>query len=173
MVGLVSFNGERFMARSFAEMIILVAIGIVMGFTINTFNPDGIPLIGQWNPERGLVHAGGTCVEEEGMVDNWDITDYLNRSDVLFVDARTRAEFAEGHIPGSFNLPVGEVDNLVFDFMDLHPQDMELVIYCSGPECHDAPDLAKILTEYGYQNIKVYWNGMSGWKQANRHIDIL
>ncbi len=171
--GLVSFNGEIFMARAFAEMIILVAIGIIMGFTINVFNPDGIPLIGQWNPGRGLVHAGGSCVEDSDMIDDWDVQSFFNRSDVVFVDARSRSEYRAGHIPGAFNLPIGEVDILVFDFMEMYPQDTDLVIYCSGPECHDAPDMARILKEYGYETIHVYWSGMLGWKKANRPIDVL
>lgn len=160
------------MVRYFAELIILLTVSIILGAVLNIVNPEGIPLFGQWNPDKGLVHAGEICIASLNPIDDVDVLDSYLRSKAVFVDARTSTEYDAGHIPRAFNLPVGKADEIIHDFAAIFPIDTQLILYCSGPECYDASDLMVILQEYGYQNVSVYFQGLLGWKNAGRPIEI-
>jgi 3-mercaptopyruvate sulfurtransferase SseA len=47
--------------------------------------------------------------------------------DILVVDARSAAEYAEQHIPGAISLPLSELEAR----MDELPRDREIVFYCT------------------------------------------
>ncbi|MFN8484433.1 MAG: rhodanese-like domain-containing protein [Anaerolineae bacterium] len=51
----------------------------------------------------------------------------LTDPNVLFVDARSAQEFAQGHIKGAINVPVNDVDK----YLSRLPQDKELIVYCA------------------------------------------
>lgn len=161
------------MVRSFAEMIILLTVSILIAFILNLVNPGGIPLFGQWDPDKGLVHAGEICIASLKQIDDIDVMDLFLQEEAVFVDARVPADYRLGHIPGSYNLPINRVDNDIHDFLDAFPVDTQLIVYCSGPECYDAPDLMTILKEYGYQTVSVYYKGYQGWTKAGRPIEVV
>jgi len=93
-------------------------------------------------------------------------------SDEIIIDVRTREElFQNGKIPGSFNVPIGEIkdafskltadafkDSYGFAKPSLsHP----MVVYCgSGRRARKA---FKILVEMGYSNIRVYDGSWLDW----------
>lgn len=159
------------MARTFSEMIILGAVSIVIAFLLNTIMPGGIPLFGEWDPTVGLVHAGGPCAPSLDQVNDIDVMDLYLRSTALFIDARSEDEFSAGHIPRAVNLPLREIDDLISGFLSEWSLETRLVLYCSGPDCHDSHDLAKILKEYGYQFVTVYSHGFDHWKKAGRPVE--
>ena len=161
------------MIRSLSEMIILLSISILAAFTFNFINSGGIPLFGQWDSAKGLVHAGGLCAPAINQTNDMDVMDYYLRSEALFVDARSKSEFVAGHIPGAINLPVGEIDDQIDDFLDNHQPDTRILVYCSGPDCHDSYDLAKILEEYAFKDVSVYYHGFNGWKNAGRPVEVM
>lgn len=51
----------------------------------------------------------------------------LGQLDVLFVDARSQAEFNTAHIKGAVSLPVDEVEARLSEL----PKDKEIVFYCA------------------------------------------
>jgi rhodanese-related sulfurtransferase len=160
------------MVRSFAELIILLTVSILAAFILNLVNPEGIPLFGQWDPDKGLVYAGEICIASLNQIDDIDALDLFLQAEAVFVDARALSDYRSGHIPGSYNLPINAVDDAIHDFLDTFPVDTQLIVYCSGPECYDAPDLMTALKEYGYQNVSVYYKGYLGWKNAGRPIEV-
>ncbi|MFN8498421.1 MAG: rhodanese-like domain-containing protein [Anaerolineae bacterium] len=56
-----------------------------------------------------------------------DAKQKLTDPNVLFVDARSAQEFAQGHIKGAVSVPVNEVDK----YLSRLPQDKELIVYCA------------------------------------------
>jgi len=90
----------------------------------------------------------------------------FSKRETYFIDSRPEKVFLEGHISGAFNLPysanLGEdvLTHLSFSIKDT------LVIYCDGSECQSSVALAKLLHQYGYQNIKVFFGGWREWMEA-------
>jgi len=152
-------------------MVILLTISIALSFAGNALNPSGIPLFGQWDPERGSVHAGGPCTPSTDQVRDIDVLDLYLSSGALFVDARSREDFAEAHIPRSVNLPVNEVQDDIHEFMDRVSRETKLIVYCSGVECTDSHEVAEALREYGYTDVHVYAQGMHKWQSEGRPLE--
>lgn len=64
------------------------------------------------------------------------------------VDVRSPEEFAAGHVEGSTNIPVGEVEKRI---AELGAQDQPIIVYCqSGVRSARA---ARILKSAGYRNV--------------------
>lgn len=77
------------------------------------------------------------------------IQDYHQTPGAVLLDVRTPQEYAEGHIPGSRNVPlasIGQVDAAA------GRKDTPLFVYCySGSRSRQAVDLLK---KMGYTNVK-------------------
>lgn len=78
----------------------------------------------------------------------------------IFVDVRTREEYAAGHIPGAINIPVGELVNRLSEV----PHDRQVYVYCEAGV--RAARAGKLLAQHGFTNIEVVPASMRGWRQA-------
>lgn len=97
------------------------------------------------------------------------------KSGVPFLDARRRAEFAEGHIAGAWCTPVWEsdLDERLIPFKAARrpgPEDA-IVIYCSGGGCRDSHLLAAKLLDEGYGHLLIYRDGFPDWLAQKRPVE--
>ncbi len=159
------------MRRSLGELIILVAVSILVGLTVNVLSSNAIPIFGQWDSEAGSVHAGGPCKPPTKEFGEADIVNLFTADAALFVDARNQDDFIEGHIPRAVHLPLGRFDEYFPEFAALYPLETRIVCYCSGVDCHDSHDLAILLQDSGYTSVIVYAQGFSGWSGRNLPVE--
>jgi rhodanese-related sulfurtransferase len=160
--------------RTLKEVGIITGISVALAFGINYFSANGIALVGQWDTSKGVVTAIGKndVVMEELEID--DITHakiLYDTGKVLFVDARSIEDYFNGHIKGAVSLPVGQYDDQIDAFLNLHDFDRPIVTYCSGRTCEDSHHLAQLLMERGYMNISVMIDGFPDWKAEGYPID--
>jgi len=94
--------------KTIKEISILVGAAIVAAFAVNYLSPAGIALVGQWDTAKGVITAN----EKNDMVLNdLEIGDVslakklYDSQKFLFVDARSRDDYDEGHIKGAVSLP--------------------------------------------------------------------
>lgn len=83
----------------------------------------------------------------------------LVKGGAVLLDVRTPQEFAQGHVEGAINLPVGELPSR----LDRLPakKDQPIVVYCQSGRRSAAA--VKVLAEAGYS--KVFDLGaMSNWR---------
>ena len=77
------------------------------------------------------------------------LREYAAESDAVLLDVRTRREYAAGHVPGSINLPLQELQGARALVSDLA---RPLYVYChSGARSRQASDS---LREMGYLSVK-------------------
>jgi rhodanese-related sulfurtransferase len=97
------------------------------------------------------------------------------QSGVPFLDARRRAEFAEGHIAGAWCTPVWEADLperlIAFKAARQPGPDDPIVIYCSGGDCQDSHLLAAKLLNEGYGHLLIYRDGFPDWMAQKRPVE--
>ena len=75
------------------------------------------------------------------------VEEYRNTPGALLLDVRTGAEYAEGHIPGSVNIPMQFLDEPVAE-----DTDTPIFVYClSGGRSRQA---AAMLRREGYTKVK-------------------
>ena len=83
----------------------------------------------------------------------------------VLVDARTPAEHAGGHIPGSLNFPVESLRRRREELAQLAPQGSEIIVYCqAGQRAHTA---ARLLRQWGYEVANLD-GGYLTWSTATR-----
>ncbi|HSJ35212.1 MAG TPA: metalloregulator ArsR/SmtB family transcription factor [Acidimicrobiia bacterium] len=96
------------------------------------------------------------------VIDRAELSQRLERGDLVLLDVRPAAEFAAGHIPGAVSLPpdrLDRIDELVGDI----PPDLEIAAYCRGPYCVYADDAVRRLTARGRRAMRLE-DGFPEWR---------
>lgn len=92
--------------------------------------------------------------------DCWDVHDALSKgADFVLLDVRSPTLFAQGHVKGAINLPVGKI---VASKMSQWRDETIFVTYCAGPHCNGAARGALRLAELG-RPVKIMTGGVTGW----------
>ncbi|HEB72754.1 MAG TPA: metalloregulator ArsR/SmtB family transcription factor, partial [Nitrospirae bacterium] len=123
--------------------------------------------------------AGKSLAEVELLLNSyWKVKDSLEpvpadelmkRSEqglVTIYDVRPPEEFNAGHIPGSINVPLKELEKQLKDA----PKDKEIVAYCRGPHCVLAFDAVASMRVKGF-NARRLEDGFPEWKRAGRPVE--
>jgi len=85
----------------------------------------------------------------------------------LILDVRSPKEYAEGHIPGSVNIPY---DQLADHLSELHAAKTdEIVVHCASG--YRAGKAEKVLHEAGYSDVRDLDGHMNGWKAGGYPIE--
>ena len=149
------------------ELMILIGVSVLFGFAVNTFSPWGIALFGAWDTSKGDVSANSRANEDyffEEIKDTHVAKEIFDKGGTLFVDARHPDAYHEGHIPGAVSLPVGRFDDMIEDFRSRYPTSTPIITYCSGRECEDSHNLARLLFMEGYTHIRIFIDGYPDWE---------
>jgi len=80
---------------------------------------------------------------------------------VTVLDVRPADEFANGHIPGAINIPVGELKKRLSEL----PRKPEVVAYCRGAFCVMAFEAVALLRTSGFKSRRLE-DGMPEWRAA-------
>ena len=91
----------------------------------------------------------------------------------VFVDSRSREDYAAGHIPGALSLPLAEWKNeektpsgeTLSDILSF-PRNQVLVVYCEGGDCQTSVSLAKLIHDSGFVDIRILSGGWEEWAAA-------
>ena len=85
---------------------------------------------------------------------------------VTVLDVRPREEFAAGHVPGAFNVPLEQLETHLHQL----PRDQEIVAYCRGPYCVLAFEAVAKLRKKGFQARRLQ-DGFPEWKSAGLPVE--
>jgi rhodanese-related sulfurtransferase len=97
-----------------------------------------------------------------------DVYDHLvqHATGVLVVDARSAADYADGHVSGAISLPHQTIDPTTVAAL---PRDALLVTYCWGPHCNGATQAAAKLAALGFA-VKEMIGGFDYWRREKYPI---
>jgi hydroxyacylglutathione hydrolase len=94
-----------------------------------------------------------------------DFTGQLRSNDKVIVDVRGEGEWQAGHIPESFNIPVGDLDGRLGEL----PRDRPLIVHCqSGARAAIA---ASLLRARGFNQVSQFAGGFAEWRTAGRPVE--
>jgi len=138
------------MARFLRQMVLLMLLAAV---------PASLAAL--WHPKRPQWHRAQPNGEE------MDLSTALNlREQVVWVDARARSQFDEGHIPGALLLNSEEWEELLDPFLDHWKTGQTVVVYCSSSECERSKEVAERLhKEVQIPKVYVLKGGWKAWTQ--------
>jgi molybdopterin/thiamine biosynthesis adenylyltransferase len=83
------------------------------------------------------------------------------RDEILIVDIRDEAEYAEGAIPGALHIPEERLERTISDYAD---HDDEIVLYCDGG--WRSLTAAHSLAEAGYSRVLSLAEGSNAWRRT-------
>jgi rhodanese-related sulfurtransferase len=145
----------------------LVCTGILVAWLGNTMRPDGLPMVYQTPAERlgMLIPVAHLSAEEVGVT---EVRSWLQRPEILFIDARSATFYELGHLPGAVNL---SRKNYEQDFSRLRerlfdPRLELLVVYCSGVDCEDSHLVAGLLRQHPLPLMHIFRGGWEAWEKA-------
>jgi len=134
------------------QVFILIGVALLLAGLTNLIHPGRIPWVEDW---ANRVEAQAVS-EKVALVQLSEVLDFLREDSRLFVDARSAAEYANGHIPGAV-LASAELTELL-------NEPRPLVLYCTGVECEDSLLLALELRKLGREDISIFIGGMDIWR---------
>ncbi len=152
------------------EAIVLVVVAFVVAFAFNSRSETGI------NPFRQPAKTGAAPVTVGAPAGGIRaITLEEARAFVegggKVIDARTKALFDEGHIPGAINLDYYEFQKEIDAVLPLISRDEEIMIYCEGVNCEASELLSKELYAMGFTKLLLFKGGFEEWSAAGMKIE--
>jgi rhodanese-related sulfurtransferase len=187
------------------EALVVALVGFCAALTANHFSPRGIKLTRDYFPasstttEAGAPLQGATGPAAEGNlearlrarnlagVDLAEVQELFQDprhqlEQVIFVDARNRRYYEEGHIPGALHLDHFYPDQSLAEVLPVALAAEVVVVYCNGGDCEDSEFVAVFLREAGVpgDRLRVHVGGMSEWREhglpvelGNRHSQLM
>jgi rhodanese-related sulfurtransferase len=145
------------------QAVFILLISLFVGAAVNFIRPDSIPFVDTWSLADKLVTENGDTLA----ISLEDAVALFEDNAAIFLDARTPAEYDQGHIDGAVSLPWHDVDNYLDTvILSLDPE-ARLITYCDGEACPLSHDLALLLRNLGFIRVQVLINGWALWKEQN------
>ena len=153
--------------RSIRQLSVIVLTAVAVALISNHFRPAPLPLIGNWSPEARLASPSG-----RQMAISMDKAKNLHQSKgAVFMDARPLDEYTKGHIQGAISLPWHEAEQRVMDATADMANDAVIITYCDGDTCDLSKELALLLENLGFSNVRVLVNGWTIWQEAGLQVE--
>jgi rhodanese-related sulfurtransferase len=117
----------------------------------------------------GASAAGGIVIPDsrEPVEASLDIVRRLHADGAaVFLDARSAAEYAEGHIAGAVNVPFDEVFKHPELLKSVDAKGRPVITYCGGGDCELSRSLAFSLIDSGLRKVLVFTGGLPVWQAA-------
>ena len=94
------------------------------------------------------------------------------KKEALFIDARAKVEYDQGHIPGAIPMPLGEFDKYFEQYKGKIKAAKNLVTYCHGVGCQLSNKVAqKLYNDKGFHNVGSFFGGWPQWQQHNMPVE--
>ncbi|HEX5219929.1 MAG TPA: rhodanese-like domain-containing protein [Verrucomicrobiae bacterium] len=85
----------------------------------------------------------------------------------VLVDVRHKAMYDAGHIPGALSLPETSTPEEFTAFLNQHPTNLTLIVYCSSTSCSQSARVAgRLVTQYQRPSVKYMTGGYMEYQQA-------
>ena len=86
--------------------------------------------------------------------------------EVIVLDVRPLTEYQQGHVAGALSFPLSELESRLLEL----PKDVDIVAYCRGPYCVQAPAAVEVLQKHGFQARRLR-EGLPDWRRAGFPIE--
>ncbi|HHX97302.1 MAG TPA: rhodanese-like domain-containing protein [Kiritimatiellia bacterium] len=141
----------------------ILLLAVALSVAVNFLRPatSRLPWVSDWDRhiETQAFRAGIPVVFLPG------VRERLERSTVVFLDARSPDDYALGHLPGAYSMPLEDMERALGDYVAILTPGTPLVVYCGDTDCSDGLDLAVKLVELGFQEVSLYPGGYAEWTE--------
>ncbi len=153
----------------------LLSICVMLSLGINALSLNGIALRGQWNPDQGVVMAGGNkahAVDVRQINNPLKVKRLVESGTVIVLDVRWPEIYDLGHIPGALNFPLDDFEEDEKALLSKITPEDEIIVYCAGVTCRDSHTFATRLVEMGFAHVAVYAGGFAEWEEMGFDVAV-
>src|SRR5699024_3156423 len=104
-----------------------------------------------------ILNGGSSMIIYKQQISNEEVEGKLDKNTTVILDVRETEEYAQGHIPGSVLIPLGQLENRCDE---LNKEEEIFVICRSGNRSNEA---CRILAANGFKKVYNVLPGMVGW----------
>lgn len=145
------------------KVLYIIVISIFIAIIFNHFSMTGIPLI-----NKKVVYAQVNNYKIQPITLETAFEIHGNQS-VLFIDAREKLEFNEGHIEGAISLPY--YDSLTnLELIKKLDKTKKYVVYCDDEKCGLSKKLAEKMYDNDIKKVFILTGGWQLWLSADLPI---
>ncbi len=148
------------------EAVLLAVAGSVIGIAYTAvthkglFDPSPLP-----PAVSGEIPPAGPTIITIG-----EAKSLFESGQALFIDTRSEFDFGMGHIAGATNLPLKSLHAGRTIPQD-YPRDKTLIAYCDGASCNSSIEVAALISEAGYTNVRIFFGGWEEWQSLNLPVE--
>ncbi len=139
---------------SLMDFLLILGVGLVLGFIFNFSNPGGVNLVPQ-----SWFRKPPPAIDVD-----WAKLRY-DTGTSLFVDARPPEFFRQRHIPGAINLPPTLFDFVYMMKLNTLDQNKEIIVYGRNVSRLYDEEVAFKLVSRGFVNVRLLSGGLSAWRK--------
>jgi len=143
----------------------IAIVASAIGLASNRLSEKPLPLV--YNPP-GHVDLSGVVVP---FINEREARRYLGDANTVFIDTRLDKDYSRSHIKGALFLEPGSKEDRFPLVEPLLPHDARLILYCYGPECPMAEEVAAFLAQLGYNNMMIMVVGFKAWETQGYPIE--
>jgi len=147
-----------------AAIIAVLASAVGLGLNVVSSNP--IPWV--YVPPDEVELTGGVKVT---LIDEKEARKHLEEEGTVFIDSRHKDDYDKQHVKGALFLAPDTKEEQFIAVQPLMPEDARLILYCYGPQCDMAEEVAKFLVQFGYKKMMIMTAGFKAWKQADYPVE--
>jgi 3-mercaptopyruvate sulfurtransferase SseA len=131
------------------EFALILLLTLFLSLTVNYFHPKGLNLSVPYTPKAIQSETETETITGPKRIALKDAASCYGKSDHLFVDARSKADYQTCHIKNAINLPEHNFDMYLDNFMTQTNPQFTLITYCGSADCPLSIHLAEKTLLYG------------------------
>jgi rhodanese-related sulfurtransferase len=120
-------------------------------------------------PDSGILFGYVRPTDPRYDITLGEVRAYVHDDTAVFVDARSPADFAFGHIRGALNIPASSKEAYLSKILESVSPDQLIVIYCNGPYCDSSDRVFEYLASQGFGNMRIF---KPGWRTLSAQKDL-
>jgi len=159
---------------SYKKVLYILLFAIVLALVYNIFSIDGIDFVKKESKIDMLKSIDVTGVADTNKslkaITLAQAIQLYSKENVIFVDARDKWEFSDGHIKGAINIPEYSFDSNITDVSTLSKENI-IIVYCSEEDCNLSKKLTEQFLILGFNKTYVFLGGITEWKEAELPIE--
>ena len=149
------------------ELAVILLLTLSISLTVNYFRPKGLDLTVPFAPKIIQSDTDSESISGPKSIDVNEAASCYGKTDYLFIDARSEADYQMCHIKNAINLPEHNFDMYVDGFMAQTNPQRTLITYCGSADCPLGAHLAEKLYYMGFDQVYHLSGGMDAWLNKN------
>lgn len=162
---------------NFKNITLILCAASFMGIFYNMTTESGLPLTREeketaWADDSSLIAENSLLPSKTSpqAIKLQQAYDLYQKNQAVFLDARDKWEFSDGHIKGAVNIPNYDFeaykDKLTF------PEGTILITYCGGDDCEMSLHLAETILKLNkYKKVFYFKGGWQEWTGAGYPVE--